>query len=78
MWLSLALLFELLSPPKSPNVVCDSKVFEYKGVEVKRQTKYSVLARVHAAVRDEQTGLWTAVADPVWEGSASVVVTEER
>jgi hypothetical protein len=34
---------------------------------------YSLLARVRVLIRDPETGLWTGVADPDWEGSAAML-----
>ena len=51
----------------------DAAAFEAAGIEVKPRTMYSLLARVHALIRDPDTGLWTGVADPDWEGSAAMV-----
>jgi gamma-glutamyltranspeptidase/glutathione hydrolase len=51
----------------------DAEAFEAAGIEITSKEMYSLLARVHALIRDPGTGLWTGVADPDWEGSAAMV-----
>jgi gamma-glutamyltranspeptidase/glutathione hydrolase len=51
----------------------DAEALESVGIEVTSKTMYSLLARVHAMIRDPDTGRWTGVADPDWEGSAAMV-----
>ncbi|MBT4160392.1 MAG: hypothetical protein HOE54_03745 [Gammaproteobacteria bacterium] len=51
----------------------DAEAFEAAGTEITSREMYSLLARVHALIRDPETGLWTGVADPDWEGSAAMV-----
>ncbi|MEH6583778.1 MAG: gamma-glutamyltransferase [Halioglobus sp.] len=46
---------------------------EAMGIKVKTLERYSLFGRVHALSFDKQTGLWTGVADPDWEGSAAMV-----
>jgi len=51
----------------------DAAEFEAAGIEITSREMYSLLARVNALVRDTETGIWTGVADPDWEGSAAMV-----
>lgn len=51
----------------------DISLFESAGIEVSRRTKYSLLARVHAMAYDAESGLWTGVADPDWEGGTVMI-----
>lgn len=51
----------------------DAVEFEAAGIEITSREMYSLLARVHALMRDAETGIWTGVADPDWEGSAAMV-----
>ena len=51
----------------------DAAEFEAAGIEITSKEMYSLLARVHAIIRNPETGLWTGVADPDWEGSAAMI-----
>jgi gamma-glutamyltranspeptidase/glutathione hydrolase len=51
----------------------DAAAFEAAGIEVHSKEMYSLLARVHAIMRDPKTGRWTGVADPDWEGGVAMV-----
>lgn len=43
---------------------------EAAGIEVAVREKYSLFGRVNAMAYSAETGAWTAVADPDWEGSS--------
>lgn len=51
----------------------DAAELEAAGIEVTRKEKYSLLARVNAIMLSSESGLWTGVADPDWEGSAAMI-----
>jgi gamma-glutamyltranspeptidase/glutathione hydrolase len=48
----------------------DSLYWQAEGFEIEAITRYGAFARVHAAAKDLESGLWTGMADLDWEGTA--------